>query len=133
MYAISFKGQTSEQRSRKRASNTTRKQKSHERHTEVEGSKLLENGENWEVYCRQQVLLHHHYHSFAEALGECKTWAICYVDLDLAMNDSVNINDLVDEEFEEIEDVDLESEGVILEEWMLAASKGPMFDSSEDV
>ncbi|KAL2480001.1 ATP-dependent DNA helicase [Abeliophyllum distichum] len=64
-------------------------------------------------------------------MGECETWAICYVDLGLAMDDSVNTNDLVDEEFEEIEDVDLESKGVILEEWMLAASMGPMFDSAQ--
>ncbi|KAL2518025.1 Uncharacterized protein Adt_14272 [Abeliophyllum distichum] len=51
----------------------------------------------------------------------------------LAMNDCVNITDLVDEEYEETEDIDLESEGVLLEEWMLATSMRPMFDYGEDV
>ncbi|KAL2462147.1 ATP-dependent DNA helicase [Abeliophyllum distichum] len=100
---------------------------------ELDGSELVENSEKWELYCRQQVLLHHHYHSLAEAIGECETWTIRYVDLGLAMNDSVNIIDLVDEEFEETEEIDLESEGVFLEEWMLAASMGPMFDYGQDV
>ncbi|KAL2458116.1 Uncharacterized protein Adt_46094 [Abeliophyllum distichum] len=95
--------------------------------------KLLENSENWELYCRQQVLLHHHYHSLAEAIGECETWTLRYVDLGLALNDYVNITDLVDEEYEEIEDIELQSEGVLLEEWMLAASMGQMFDYGEDV
>ncbi|KAL2475573.1 Uncharacterized protein Adt_36309 [Abeliophyllum distichum] len=75
---------------------------------ELEGSELLENSENWELYCRQQVLLHHHYHNLAKAIGECETWTIRYVDLGFAMNDSVNITDLFDEEYEEIEDIDLE-------------------------
>ncbi|KAL2491550.1 Uncharacterized protein Adt_27178 [Abeliophyllum distichum] len=91
---------------------------------ELEGSELPENGDNWELYCRQQVLLHHHYHSLAEAMGDCDTWATRYADLGLAINDNVNIADLVDEEYEETEDIDLESEGVLREEWMLAASIG---------
>ncbi|KAL2499053.1 ATP-dependent DNA helicase [Abeliophyllum distichum] len=99
----------------------------------LDGSELLENSENWELYCHQQVLLHHHYHSLAEAIGECETWTLRYVDLGLALNDCVNITDLVDKEYEVIEDIELQSEGVHLEEWMLAASMGPMFDYGEDV
>ncbi|KAL2497795.1 Uncharacterized protein Adt_23345 [Abeliophyllum distichum] len=79
---------------------------------ELDGTELLENSENWELYCRQQVLLHHHYHSLAKAIGECETWTLRYVDLGLALNDCVNITDLVDEEYEEIEDIELQSEGV---------------------
>ncbi|KAL2474410.1 Uncharacterized protein Adt_35146 [Abeliophyllum distichum] len=100
---------------------------------ELDGTELLENSENWELYYRQQVLLHHHYHSLAEAIGECETWTLRYVDLGLALNDCVNITDLVDEEYEETEDIELQSEGVLLEEWMLAALMGPMFDYGEDV
>ncbi|KAL2491750.1 ATP-dependent DNA helicase [Abeliophyllum distichum] len=91
---------------------------------ELDDSELLENSENWELYCRQQVLFHHYYHSLAKAIGECETWTLRYIDLGLAMNDCVNITDLVDEEYEETEDIDLESEGVLLEE---------MFDYGEDV
>ncbi|KAL2542626.1 Uncharacterized protein Adt_03604 [Abeliophyllum distichum] len=100
---------------------------------ELDGIKLLENSENWELYCRQQVLLHHQYHSLTEAIDDCKTWTLRYVDLGLAMNDCVNITDLLDEEYEKTEDIDLEFEGVLLEEWMLAASMGLMFDYGEDV
>ncbi|KAL2485119.1 Uncharacterized protein Adt_29875 [Abeliophyllum distichum] len=83
---------------------------------ELDGIELLENSENWELYCRQQVLLHHHYHRLTEAIDECKTWTLHYVDLGLTMNDCVNITDLLDEEYEKTEDIDLEFEGVLFEE-----------------
>ncbi|KAL2481044.1 Uncharacterized protein Adt_34010 [Abeliophyllum distichum] len=92
---------------------------------EIECNVLVQNGEKWELYCRQQVLLHYHYRSLVEAKGEFETWSIRYFDLGLALNDTVNTTELVNDEFEEDEDIYLEVEGVPREEWMFAASMGP--------
>ncbi|KAL2474964.1 ATP-dependent DNA helicase [Abeliophyllum distichum] len=68
-----------------------------------------------------------------EAKGAFETWSTRYFDLGLALNDTVNTTELVNDEFEEDEDIYLEVEGVPREEWMFAASMGPLCDYGMDV
>ncbi|KAL5698787.1 DNA helicase [Ranunculus cassubicifolius] len=78
------------------------------------------SSDKWEGFCRQQVLLHHHYRSMDDAIGGFQLWADQYNHLGLqqANTSTENIED-------ELEDSETDEADHYHEEWMEAAAQGP--------
>ncbi|KAI3903891.1 hypothetical protein MKW92_023196 [Papaver armeniacum] len=88
----------------------------------------MPNTDQWESFCRQQVLLYSCYRSVGEAKRDFQTWSECYAELSRTTENQVGDLSMVMDEFEDESD----SEGEPQEDWMMLAAMAPNFGPSLD-
>jgi len=94
---------------------------------------IPKNSEKWESFCRQQVLLFHHYRSLEEAKGLFHSWSEQYINLGYAASQTIIPPEPFDDDVEDDRDTEIDVEQIHREKWMLAASIGPNVIFVEDV
>ncbi|MCL7022582.1 hypothetical protein MKW94_006297, partial [Papaver nudicaule] len=93
------------------------------------GDKVIPNTDQFESFCRQQVLLKSCYRSLDEAKRGFQTWAECYAELPCA-NENQDVElPMAEDEFSE----EIEPEEEFQEEWMILAGMKPNFGPVDDV
>lgn len=96
---------------------------------EIRG-KVTPNTDQFESFCRQQVLLNNCYRSVEEAKGDFPTWAECYAELRRANENEDGELSMVEDEFEE--EIDPGDE-TLEREWMVASRMAPNFGPVVDI
>ncbi|MCL7036654.1 hypothetical protein MKW94_011518 [Papaver nudicaule] len=91
--------------------------------------KVIPNTDQFESFCRQQVLLKSCYRSLDEAKRGFQTWAECYAELSCAIENQDVELPMAEDEFSE----EIEPEEEFQEEWMIAARMKPNFGPVDDV
>ncbi|XP_026448675.1 uncharacterized protein LOC113348970 [Papaver somniferum] len=89
---------------------------------------IMPNTDQWESFCRQQVLLYSCYRSVREAKRDFQTWSEYYAELSGATENQVGDLNMVMDEFED----EIDSEEEPLEDWMMLAEMAPNFGPSLD-
>ncbi|KAI3992758.1 hypothetical protein MKX01_021719 [Papaver californicum] len=90
--------------------------------------KIMPNTDQWESFCRQQVLLNSCYRNVEEAKGSFQMWSEYYAELSRAIENQPTDLGMIEDEFEV--ESDLEDEQ--LEDWMISAAMAPNFGPSSD-
>ncbi|KAF5176526.1 Atp-dependent dna helicase rrm3, partial [Thalictrum thalictroides] len=99
---------------------------------ELDG-KIPQNNAKWESFCCQQVLLHFQYRSVEEAKGQCESWAERYNNLGFAETQVNILPEPIDDDLDGDIGTEAGTELLQREEWMIAASMGPLFLSADNV
>ncbi|KAI3935332.1 hypothetical protein MKW98_027152 [Papaver atlanticum] len=89
---------------------------------------IMPNTDQWESYCRQQILLCSCYRSVEEAKKGFQTWSECYAELSRTTENQIADVGMLMDEFEDESDPEEEP----LEDWMMLAAMAPNFGPSLD-